>query len=71
MVVQDAKNIFKHVQKFNNPKLKLKVPQCCWHQPNFRIKNNELEIQVGGSFGIGDTLKLPMMAESYPISSVI
>lgn len=65
MVVQDAKDIFKHVQKFNNPKLKLKAPQCCWHQPNFRITNNELEIQVGGRFGIGDTLKLPIMAEPY------
>ena len=28
MVVQDAKDIFKHVQKFNNPKLKLKAPHA-------------------------------------------
>lgn len=65
MVVQDAKQIFKHVQKFNNLKLRLKTSQCCWHQPNFKIVDNELEIQVGGRFGIGDTLKLPIMAEPY------
>lgn len=65
LIVQEAKHIYSFVRKYNNKKLKMHNPACCWHQPNFKIYDHQLEIQVGGRFGIGEILKLDYIANSY------
>lgn len=56
MVVKDAERIWTLIQQGGNARLRMNTPQCCWHQPNFKFRDHQLYLQVGGRFGIGDYL---------------